>query len=40
MKIGIPRALFYYRYQTLIKTFLNELDIDYIISDPTTKQTL
>ena len=40
MKIGIPRSLFYYRYQTLIKTFLNELDIDYIISDPTTKQTL
>lgn len=40
MKIGIPRTLFYYRYQTLIKTFLNELDIDYIISEPTTKQTL
>ena len=40
MTIGIPRSLFYYRYQTLIKAFFNELDVDYIISDPTTKKTL
>ena len=40
MTIGIPRSLFYYRYQTLIKTFLNELDINYIISSPSTKETL
>lgn len=40
MIIGIPRSLFYYRYQTLIKTFFSELDIDYIISDPSTKKTL
>lgn len=40
MIIGIPRSMFYYRYQTLIKTFFNELDIDYIISDPSTKKTL
>lgn len=40
MIIGIPRSLFYYRYQTLIKTFFNELDIDYIISGPSTKKTL
>lgn len=40
MTIGIPRSLFYYRYNTLIKTFLNELDIKYIISEPSTKKTL
>ena len=40
MVIGIPRSLFYYRYQTLIKTFFNELDIDYIISDPSNKKIL
>ncbi len=40
MLIGIPRSLFYYKYSNLIKTFLNELDIDYIISDPSTKKTL
>lgn len=40
MLIGIPRSLFYYKYQNLIKTFFNELDIDYIISDPSTKKTL
>ena len=40
MTVGIPRSLFYYRYSTLIKTFFNELDIDYIISDPSTKKTL
>lgn len=40
MTIGIPRSLFYYRYSTLIKTFFNELDIDYIISDPSNKKTL
>lgn len=40
MTIGIPRALFYYRYQTLINTFFNELDIDYILSDPTNKKIL
>lgn len=40
MTIGLPRSLFYYRYQTLIRTFLNELDIDYIISDPSNKKIL
>ncbi len=40
MIIGIPRSLFYYRYQTLIRTFFKELDIDYVISDPSTKKTL
>lgn len=40
MTIGIPRALFYYYYQTLIITFLKELDIDICLSDPSTKKTL
>lgn len=40
MIIGIPRALFYYRYQTLINTFFSELDIDYVLSDPTNKKIL
>lgn len=40
MIIGIPRSLFYYRYQTLIKTFFNELDIEYVISDPSNKKIL
>ncbi|MGN0992620.1 MAG: acyl-CoA dehydratase activase-related protein [Bacilli bacterium] len=40
MVIGIPRSLFYYRYQTLIRTFFKELDIDYVISDSSTKKTL
>lgn len=40
MVIGIPRSLFYYRYQTLVRTFFKELDIDYVISDPSTKKTL
>lgn len=40
MIIGIPRSMFYYRYQTLIKTFFNELDINYIVSDPSSIKTL
>lgn len=38
MVIGIPRCLFYYRYQTLIRTFFNKLDIEYVISDPSNKK--
>lgn len=40
MTIGLPRALFYYKYQTLIRSFFNELEIDYIISDPSNKKIL
>ena len=40
MKIGIPRSLYFYYYQTLLLNFFNELGIDYIISDKTTKKTL
>ena len=32
MTIGIPQALGYYRYGTLWKTFLEELDIPYVVS--------
>ena len=40
MIIGIPRSFFYYEYETLIKTFFNELDIDYIISEESNQNTL
>ena len=40
MIIGIPRSLFYYKYGTLIKTFFNELDVDYVISDSSNKKIL
>lgn len=40
MVIGVPRCLFYYRYQTLIRSFFNELDIEYVISDPSNKKIL
>ena len=40
MIIGIPRSLFYYKYETLIKVFFNELDIDYIVSDISNRQIL
>ena len=40
MIIGIPRSLFYYKYGTLIKTFFNELGIDYVISNPSNKKIL
>lgn len=38
MTIGIPRALLYYRYGTLWKTFFEALDCQVIVSGPTTKQ--
>ncbi|EHQ87374.1 acyl-CoA dehydratase activase-related protein [Desulfosporosinus youngiae] len=37
MKIGIPRALLYYKYKHLWETFFDELDIDYIVSPETNK---
>lgn len=40
MIIGIPRSLFYYKYETLIKTFFNELEINYIVSEPSNKKIL
>lgn len=38
MKIGIPRALLYYKYKHLWESFFNELDIDYILSPETNKE--
>lgn len=38
MKVGIPRAFLYYRYHVLWETFLEELDIEYIVSPDTNKE--
>ncbi len=38
MRIGIPRALLYYRYKTLWKVFFEQLGIETIISDKTDKK--
>ncbi len=37
-KIGIPRALLYYEYYPLFKTFFEELGISVILSDKSNKQ--
>lgn len=37
MKIGIPRALLYYRYDTLWKTFFHELGMETVLSPHTNK---
>lgn len=37
MKVGIPRALLYYRYHPLWCTFLQELGLEVVTSPPTTK---
>jgi predicted nucleotide-binding protein (sugar kinase/HSP70/actin superfamily) len=36
-KVGIPRALFYYQYYPLWKTFFEELGAEIVLSDYTTK---
>lgn len=40
MKIGIPRALLYYRYHTLWETFFHELGHEIVLSPHTNKQIL
>lgn len=40
IKIGIPRALLYYEYYPLWKTFFEELDAEIVLSDTTTKDIL
>lgn len=40
MKIGIPRALLYYKNEKLWTKFFDELGINYIISPETTKETI
>lgn len=37
MKIGIPRALLYYKYEKLWTTFFDQVGIEYVISPVTTK---
>ena len=38
LKIGIPRALLYYRYGTLWKTFFRNLGQEVVISSPSNKE--
>lgn len=38
MKIGIPRALLYYKYKHLWEFFFDELDIEYIVSPETNNE--
>ena len=37
IKVGIPGALFYYRYNVLYKTFFEELGAEIIVSEPTNR---
>ncbi|MFZ5989253.1 MAG: acyl-CoA dehydratase activase-related protein [Bacillota bacterium] len=37
-KVGIPRALFYYQYYPMWKTFFEELGAEVVLSDNTTKK--
>jgi Uncharacterized protein conserved in bacteria len=39
-KIGIPRAMYYYRYFPMWKTFFEELGAEVVVSQPTSKKTL
>ena len=40
MIVGIPRALFFYKYKTMFETFFEELGIEYIVSDNSNKDIL
>ncbi len=40
IRIGVPRALFYYQYYPAIKAFFEELGAEIVLSSPTTKETL
>lgn len=40
VKIGIPRTLFYYEYFPMAKVFFNELGIEVIISEKTSREIL
>jgi len=39
-KVGIPRALLYYQYYPMWKTFFETLGAEVIVSPPTTQVTL
>src|SRR3989337_1194860 len=36
-RVGIPRALLYYQYYPMWKTFFEGLDVEVVVSPPTTK---
>ncbi|NHJ46258.1 MAG: hypothetical protein FK733_00585 [Asgard group archaeon] len=38
-KVGIPRALIYYKFKVLWKTFFEELGAEFVVSGETTKKT-
>ena len=40
IRIGIPRALCYYQYYPMLKTFFEELGAEVVISPPTTQAVL
>lgn len=40
MRIGVPRALLYYEFFPLWRTFFEELGAEVVVSNPTTKKTL
>lgn len=40
MKVGVPRALHYYRYYPVIKAFFEALDVELVITAPTTRPTM
>ena len=40
IRVGIPRALLYYQYYLMWKTFFEELGAEVVISTPTTKVTM
>lgn len=37
MRVGIPRALHYFRYYPLAKAFLKALDVEIVLSEPTNR---
>lgn len=40
MRIGIPRALLYYQYYPMWQTFFEELEVEVVVSPPTTQAML
>jgi len=38
--VGIPRALLYYQYYPMWKTFFDRLGVEVVVSPPTTRTTL
>ena len=40
MRIGIPRALLYYQYYPMCRTFFEQLGAEVVVSPPTTRETV